>query len=146
MQDNSKTENILWKLNDLIEDADSEIEQAWSEAYDTINAVLDRLKEQLELAKAEKDFITEDGYSKLEDIEAEIDTIDTDVNSFSVGGNFNYLTFDIEEEMMPKYVKAEVTWKLNKYGNPEFSAIEAALKEYFLSNDVSIFDYEITEE
>jgi len=146
MQDNSKTENILWKLNDLIEDADSEIEQAWSEAYDTINAVLDRLKEQLELAKAEKDFITEDGYSKLEDIEAEIDTIDTDVNSFSVGGNFNYLTFDIEEEMMPKYVKAEITWKLDKYSNPEFKAMEEALKVFFSSNDVSIFDYEITEE
>jgi len=146
MQNNSKTENILWKLNDMIEDADSEIEQAWSEAYDTINMVLDKLKEQLELAKAEKEFITEDGYSKLEDIESEIDTIDTDINSFGVGGNFNYLTFDIEEEMMPKYLKAEVTWKLDKYGFPEFKAMEEALKAFFIDNGVSIFDYEITEE
>ena len=145
MQNNSKTENILWKLNDMLEDADSEIEQAWSEAYDTINMVLDKLKEQLQLAKDEDEYLSEDGKSKLADIESEIDTIDTDVNSFSIGGNFDYLTFDYQE-MCHKYATAKVEWKLDGNNLPDFKSMEEALKVFFSSHDVSIFDYEITEE
>ena len=145
MRDNSKTENILWKLNDLIEDADSKIQDAWQEAYDAVGVVLDELKEHLALAKDEKEFITEDAWDKLIDIESEIDTVEGDFDSFQASGNFDALTFEYEE-MCHQWATVKVDWKLDKYGLPKPSHVEAALAEFFSNNAMSIFDYEINEE